>query len=74
MYKGVHININLIWQVCLLEMPEQESKTYTCTRVGQIGVKNNYSTAFCDEDLKFGTVTEEATKSKIGYKVKYYRP
>ena len=34
--------------------------------VGQIGVENNHKTALCDEDLKFGTVTEETMKSKTG--------
>ena len=41
--------------------------------VGQTGVKNNHKTAFCDEDLKFGTVAEETKKSKTGYRAKYYR-
>ena len=41
--------------------------------VGQISVKSNHNTAFCDEEQKFGTVIEEVTKSKTGYRAKYYR-
>ena len=35
--------------------------------VEQLGVKNKHDTAFCDEELKFGTVIEEPMKSKTGY-------
>ena len=41
--------------------------------VEQIGAKNNHNTAFYDEDLKLHTITEEAMKSKTGYRSKYYR-
>ena len=33
--------------------------------VERIGVKNNYITAFCDEELNFGTVIEAVMKSKL---------
>ena len=66
--------MNLIWQICLLQVAGQEWKTNAHVLVGQIGVKNNHSTAFCDEELKFGTVIEEATKSKTGCRAKYYQP
>ena len=36
--------------------------------VGQIGVKTNHNTAFCDQELKCGMVTEDATKSKTGHR------
>ena len=36
--------------------------------------QNNHNTPFCDEGLKFGTVIEEATKSKASYSAKYHRP
>ena len=32
-----------------------------------------YDTAFCDEQLNFGTVMEVAMKSKAGYWANYYR-
>ena len=35
--------------------------------------KNNYITAVCDEELKFGTVIEEVMKSKTGFRAKYSR-
>ena len=35
--------------------------------------KNDHRAAFCDEELKSGIVTEEAMKSKTGYRAKYYR-
>ena len=41
--------------------------------VEQIGVKNDHDAAFCDEELRFGTVMEEVMKSKTGYRAKYYR-
>ena len=60
------INMNLIWQVCLFEVDGNH--------VGQIGVKSNDNTAFCDKELKFGTVIQKATKSKTGHRAKYYLP
>ena len=41
--------------------------------VEQIGVKKNHNTAFCDEELKFGTAIEEAMRKKTYYRAKYYR-
>ena len=41
--------------------------------VEQTGVENDHNAVFCDEELKFGMVVEEAIKSKTGYRVKYYR-
>ena len=38
----------------------------------QIGIKTNHNTAYCDEELKFGAVIEEAMKSKTGYRAEYY--
>ena len=35
--------------------------------------KNGHYAAFCDEELRFGIVMEEAMKSKTGYMAKYYR-
>ena len=39
--------------------------------VEQISVKNNHNTAFCDEELAFGTAVKEAIKSETGYRAKY---
>ena len=39
----------------------------------QIDVKNDHSVAFCDEELRFGIVMEDAMKGKTGYRVKNYR-
>ena len=49
-------------------------KTYSIDSilVGLIGVKNKHDTAFCDEELKFDTVMEEAMKSKTGERASYY--
>ena len=35
--------------------------------------KNKQDTAFCGEELEFGTVMEDAIKSKTGYKANYYQ-
>ena len=39
----------------------------------QIGVTNGHNGIFCDEELKFGIVMEEAMKGKTGYRAKYHR-
>ena len=41
--------------------------------VEQIGAKQDHNAAFCDEELKFGIVTEKTMKSKTAYRAKYYR-
>ena len=35
-------------------------------------VKYNHDIALCDEELKFGTIIENAMKSRTGYRAKYY--
>ena len=42
-----------------------------CT-VEEMGVKKNHNTAFCDEELNFGTAIEETMRKKTGYRNKYY--
>ena len=48
------INMNLIWQVCSLEVARQEWKTHTCVSLAD-WCKNDHSTAFCDVELNFGS-------------------
>ena len=47
-------------------------KVLNAALVEQINVKNRNDTAFCNKELKFGTVIEKARKSKAVYRVKYY--
>ena len=41
--------------------------------VEQIGAKIAIILHFVDEELKFGAVTKEATKSKTGYRANIYQ-
>ena len=39
----------------------------------QISARNDHNAAFCDEELRFGIVMEEAMKCKTAYRAKYHR-
>ena len=41
--------------------------------VGQIGAKkDDHNAAYCNEELRFGIVMEEAMKSETGHRARYY--